>query len=437
MVKAIRDMDHCWDGDDPESNNEVSYRRGYQQGAWAAVQSILSGAEWPNVQHWIELRLCDWRVKGHLELIRTGHLRRVLPATTSLEDMFILLSPANLAALPEPTWLIDGVLPGHAFCVLYGEPGSGKTLVALSIALSVAADHYWCGKRTVGGMVLYVAAEGLYGLKLRVEAYQKKHDLRAENIRYLGEAFSLLNSEHVETLLAKLQTEGIQPDLIVLDTLARLMVGADENSAKEMGQAIAGIDRLRQETLATVLVIHHTRKTGGIERGSSALRGAADVMIECSLAETAGVVQFKCDKMKDAEQFEPINLKLDRVSVGNGRTSLAIRGWEEWIEGGVIRKSAEEALEVLIQKFGREGATNGEWQKAFHDATGKEKSTFDRALRELKAAGRVTQTGSKYRAATSDGGVSVKEVSPRCHDNNGGGSVMSPPFLGGDTDTPP
>src|SRR6516165_7592302 len=129
-------------------------------------------------------------------------------------EKFILLSPTDLAALPEPTWLIDGVLPSHGFCVLYGEPGSGKTFVALSIALSVAADHCWCGKHTLGGMVLYVAAEGLYGLKLRVEAYQKKHDLRAENIRYLGAAFNLLNDD-VETLLATLRTAGIQPDLIV------------------------------------------------------------------------------------------------------------------------------------------------------------------------------------------------------------------------------
>jgi hypothetical protein len=169
-------------------------------------------------------------------------------------------------------------------------------------------------------------------------------------------------------------------------------------------------------------------------------------MIECSLAEFAGVVQLKCDKMKDAEPFEPINLKLERIALGNGRVSLAITDWREAIEGGAVRKSSEEALRVLSQ-FGSKGATNSEWQKAFHDATDKEKSTFDRALRELKEAGRVRQDGSKYRAATSDGGVraatsdggvSVKEVSPRCHDNNGGGgSVMSPPFLGGDTDTPP
>src|SRR5262249_47672969 len=241
---------------------------------------------------------------------------------TSYSHSFTLLSPADLAALPEPTWLIDGVLPSHGFCVLYGEPGSGKTFVALSIALSVAANHCWCGKRTLGGTVLYVAAEGLFGLKLRVEAYQKKHELRAENIRYLGAAFNLLN-EDVETLLATLRTAGIQPVLIVLDTLARSMVGADENSTKDMGLTIEEIDRLRQETQATVLVIHHTRKDGKTERGSSALRGAADVMIECSSRKSdRGVVFLECAKMKDAEPFGKAALGLEKVPLGE-KSSLA------------------------------------------------------------------------------------------------------------------
>jgi len=200
------------------------------------------------------------------------------------EPRFKLLSPAELAALPKPNWLIEGVLPERSFCVLYGEPGCGKTFVALSMALSVAADHSWCGKPTVGGAVLYVAPEGLYGLPLRVEAYQTRHGLSVENIRYLGDAFDLLRPDDIEELLVTLRAAGIQPVLIVLDTLARLMVGADENSAKDMGQAIAGIDSLRQETSAAALVIHHTRKNAQIERGSSALRGAADVMIQCEMS---------------------------------------------------------------------------------------------------------------------------------------------------------
>src|SRR6478672_3283849 len=91
-----------------------------------------------------------------------------------------LWSPADLENLPDPTWLINGVLPANSLCVLYGEPGCGKTSVALSIGLSIAAGHDWCGKSTKPGLVLYVAAEGLFGLKLRVRAYQRKHEITAE-----------------------------------------------------------------------------------------------------------------------------------------------------------------------------------------------------------------------------------------------------------------
>jgi hypothetical protein len=324
-------------------------------------------------------------------------------------ERFRLLTPADLAALPEPSWLIKRFLPCNSFCVLYGEPGSGKTFVALSFALCIAGGWEWCGNPVKPGSVLYIAAEGLFGLKLRVEAFQTKHCLDAANIRYLGETVNLLKSADIRDLLVTLQKSKFYPDFIVLDTLARLMVGADENSAKEMGEAIFGIDCLRRETSATALVIHHTGKNGLSERGSSALRGAADVMIECSRVEIGGVVRLECKKMKDAEPFEPANLGLDRVGLAGGRSSLAIAGWREVMEAGVAGKHEETALKVLRERFPN-GATNTVWQKAFHEVTGLEKSTFDRTLRKLKEEGKVGLDGGIYRASGADG-VSVKEVS--------------------------
>jgi RecA-family ATPase len=315
------------------------------------------------------------------------------PGEPSLKK-FTLLSPADLAALPEPTWLIDGILPSHGFCVLYGEPGSGKTFVALSIALSVAADHCWCGKRTLGGTVLYVAAEGIYGLKLRVEAYQKKHDLRAENIRYLGAALNLLNDD-VGTFLATLQTAGLGPDLIVLDTLARLMVGADENTAKDMGLAIAGIDRLRKETSAAVLAIHHTTKNRQTERGSSALRGAADVMIECKRPDQ-GDVHFECAKMKDAEPFNKAILGLEKVPVGSS-SSLAITSWHDAeADESDEALNVDETLKILEKQFGPLGASYTELKREYVGVTGKSESTFARVVRKLKTDPRVRCERKKY-----------------------------------------
>ena len=55
----------------------------------------------------------------------------------------------------------------------------------------------------------------------------------------------------------------------------------------------------RRETGAANIWITHTRADERRERGSSALRGAADTMI--SMLPTDDVVSLRCDKQKDAE----------------------------------------------------------------------------------------------------------------------------------------
>jgi KaiC/GvpD/RAD55 family RecA-like ATPase len=216
---------------------------------------------------------------------------------------FKLLTPAELDNLPEPSWLIEGILPANALAVLYGLPGAGKTFIALSIALSIAAGHEWCGKRTSLGSVLYVAAEGLFGLRLRAQVYQGRHGIVAERIRYLGDAFDLRQPTDIDKFVSSIETAGLHPDLIVLDTLARLIHGADENSSKDIGETIRAMDDLRRRFGATVLLVHHTGKDGEKERGSGALRGAADVMIKCTMRADQKSVSFECDKMKEAEPF--------------------------------------------------------------------------------------------------------------------------------------
>ena len=47
---------------------------------------------------------------------------------------FELLCPADIEALPDLEYLIEGILPVPTFGVLYGPPGAGKSFVALSMA---------------------------------------------------------------------------------------------------------------------------------------------------------------------------------------------------------------------------------------------------------------------------------------------------------------
>ena len=82
----------------------------------------------------------------------------------------------------------------------------------------------------------------------------------AERIRYLGNAFDLRQPNDIDQLVAAIEATDFHPDLIVFDTLARLIPGADENSSKDMGEVIRAMDDLRRRFDETVLPVHHTGK---------------------------------------------------------------------------------------------------------------------------------------------------------------------------------
>ncbi len=61
-------------------------------------------------------------------------------------DRFRLYSIEELEELPDPDWLIDGIMPEGALVELYGPHGVGKSFLALDWALSLAAGIQWPGR---------------------------------------------------------------------------------------------------------------------------------------------------------------------------------------------------------------------------------------------------------------------------------------------------
>ena len=78
----------------------------------------------------------------------------------------------------------------------------------------------------------------------------------------------------------------IQPVFIVLDTQARVTVGMEENSAKDMGVYVERVRQLREATSACVTSVRHIGRNGSHARGSSALDGAQGT--ELSVKRPAG-----------------------------------------------------------------------------------------------------------------------------------------------------
>ena len=86
------------------------------------------------------------------------------------EPKVTLHTIAELLDSPNPEWLVDGMIHKGGFVVLYGPAASLKTFTALSLAASIACETPWLGRPTRGGPVVYNAAEGGTGIKMRVEA---------------------------------------------------------------------------------------------------------------------------------------------------------------------------------------------------------------------------------------------------------------------------
>jgi RecA/RadA recombinase len=240
-------------------------------------------------------------------------------------EKFKLFSVAEMLKLSEPKWLIDKIFPVGSLVGLFGKSGDGKSFVALDWALSVAQGTEWLGRSVRQGAVVYVAAEGGRSIAKRIAAWMKHHAVRkVSDAFFLLEGVQVRSQEDVDLLVTQMSKRSCEPALIVIDTLARCFGDGDENSTKEMNQFVNGLASLQQQTQAAVMVVHHSGLASQErERGSTALRGAADVMIRVS--KKKNLITVENNKQKDDEQFEPVKMQLQQVVIAGGsRTSCVL-----------------------------------------------------------------------------------------------------------------
>ncbi len=189
-----------------------------------------------------------------------------LPQGTAFLDF------SALGRLPKPEWLVPGMLETDSFAVLYGAPGSHKSFYAIHLALSLAKE---------GKSVVYIAAEGFGGMRIRAEAW-------AEAFNDGVIPFGVTGFRVADTLSdgGPLMVDAWhfihenEPALVVIDTLARTITG-DENSTKDAAVFINLCTKLREAAPGcTLLAIHHSGKdeTKGM-RGASAIKAATDTVL--------------------------------------------------------------------------------------------------------------------------------------------------------------
>lgn len=363
---------------------------------------------------WIESARLEWLgtsvVRGALAdawertpagraVAETGHPRRHLR----------LVSLNELLTRPAPEWFIDRLLMQSSIALMAGEPGVGKSFIALDMAAAIANGTPWWGHDVKQGRVLYVAGEGADGFGKRIRAWEQANTrIDREQFYFVEEGVNLSDEESVQVV--KDTVEHFEADLVILDTFSQLSNVESENDAAQVGRALRAARDIRMaRSGAAVLIVHHLNKSDNAKvRGSGVFRANVETAMIVykekkglpteSIAITTRAA--KDGKSKDAEEVTLDGLELTRVPlIGGGDSAVVTR---QAGAGGPM--TAEQAIDTVLSD-GEAHAVQAILAVLGDDSQAAHKRVV-RVLARLERDGKVARAGSTratvYRLSSSD-----------------------------------
>ena len=217
----------------------------------------------------------------------------------------------GLEAIPPPVWLIDNYLHKDSLAWLGGKPGHFKSFVAVEMACCVATGTHWHGNKVRQGKVLYLIAEGVTGLAQRFRAWSKYNGVPITGITFLPLPLRLADPSSIDVAVFAQLLLAHKPDLVIIDTQARVTVGADENSSRDMGEFVDALEALRQMHHSCMLTVHHEPRNATNLRGSISLEGGAGTILRCFKEGDQLTIETK--KQKDAPELDDMLLVALRI----------------------------------------------------------------------------------------------------------------------------
>ncbi len=356
-------------------------------------------------------------------------LRIPLPIT-SFEDIIT-------RELPPVDWLVTDLIGNQDRVVLYGEFGSLKSWLLLDLALAIAAKQLWLGRFAipVAKKVLYIDEEmNVRTLNRRIKQLGIGVSGRNQTIPFramsLG-GFTAGTTEDVRTLIQELQRVEFDPDVIILETLRRVMVGS-ELDAQQVAAFWSNLRPL-QEQGKTVIISHHMRKPsmqGGSDvrhraSGSTDILGGADTAFAITRTDRSRVV-LEWVKSRNAE--EPQNFA---ASFLNGESEARRWQFDRFEECQAQSTTAvRQAFDLIIQ-FLTERESGGVRPgviQSYVVSQGVQRRTAERAWKQVKVSGRVERVGAIWRLRQEDvqQPTATSPPSAPLYMSGGGGAFSAP-----------
>jgi len=298
-------------------------------------------------------------------------------------------SELNSLHFPEAAYLVEPFLAKSSLSMLFAVRGVGKTWLGLFLALCLTrGEDFLCWAVPKPRKVLLVDGEmPVERLQFRLRALSGgeaiSDSLRVISVAEMWQHDQSLtineetDQERIEKMLAALEAQDAQPDLIIFDNLSSLMAGVDENSNSELDTFLRWLIKLRARGYA-VLLVHHAGKAG-TQRGASRREDLLDTVIELKAKDrlpgqpsSGACFEIQFSKLR-GNRPKPDRLCVALTQTGSGRVEWTVE------EGQDIPAYLRVLREIHRGKH--------ETQKSIADALGISKQAVSEHIKTARAKG--------------------------------------------------
>jgi archaellum biogenesis ATPase FlaH len=322
-----------------------------------------------------------------------------------------------LAQPPRPTpWRVQNFVADGTLTVLAGEAAAGKSWLGQAFCTGVGNGEAVAGLSCSKGTALYV--DGEMGPQMFVDQRLRPAGIATSVPFEYIDAMGLDFSTGSDTLWLRQIIEGVRAELVVIDSLRRLMPSKAENASDDMAPVIASLAKLARDTAAAIVLVHHKGDGDKWFRGSTAIKDQADALF--------GLLRTTTDEDED----DPVRRL--RCRGGKGKMRYAPEPPDIWLaisptHGGVVAVDPPDQFERMA-KEGRSAIRESVKEQilealpvqrkahaaaACHPPRERNDPTFNAVWRELEHAGRIEKVGKEFVVSNPEplGGDDLDDIS--------------------------
>jgi AAA domain len=298
--------------------------------------------------------------------------------------------------LPPPEWEIEPLFNQGDRVMFYGPPEARKSWFLMSMGTCLAAGVPWLGKFGIKEprKVLYIDKEmGARRVRWRYERLIRGAGLDSRDILFQVWAKPpfMVDDEGVSRLLKLFEEQQWQPDVIIIDSFRRVLVG-DENSSNDVNNFWNDIALLTEAGI-TLLLIHHTNRDG-TWRGSNDILAGLDTFYEIKKNKEEGCSIISTEKNRDGESLAPFGVKLIGGPKKTDPIEVCLAGEEVADSSNKGQQAAVLIYQYLNEQPGKK-AKRAEIEQ-YMESQGFAPATTGRALDDMKKTYVLAKEGHGY-----------------------------------------